>query len=166
MPMTLHTIGYEGIDVERFLGILRTHGIETVIDVRELPLSRKPEFSKAKLANRLRLNGVGYVHMRALGCPRRIRHRYRADGHWGRYEQGFLAHLEMQGDALASLGALALQSQSALLCFEADAQSCHRSIVAASISRLTETSVFHIPNSAAASEPRGAHDSEAFEPLS
>jgi Protein of unknown function, DUF488 len=42
-----------------FLGALRKHGIRTVVDVRELPLSRKPGFSKKTLADRLLLNGVG-----------------------------------------------------------------------------------------------------------
>ena len=39
--MIIHTIGYEGIGIGRFLSLLREHTIETVVDVRELPLSRK-----------------------------------------------------------------------------------------------------------------------------
>jgi Protein of unknown function, DUF488 len=44
--MVLHTIGYEGSEFERCLSALRRHGIETVLDVREVPLSRKPGSSK------------------------------------------------------------------------------------------------------------------------
>ena len=44
--MTIYTIGYEGIDIDRFLSLLRKHDIETVIDIRELPLFRKPGFPK------------------------------------------------------------------------------------------------------------------------
>jgi uncharacterized protein (DUF488 family) len=39
--MTIYTIGYEGIDINGFLSLLRRHKIETVVDVRELPLSRR-----------------------------------------------------------------------------------------------------------------------------
>lgn len=44
--MTICTIGYEGIDIDRFLSSLQAHDIETVVDIRELPPSGKPGFSK------------------------------------------------------------------------------------------------------------------------
>jgi len=50
--MTIYTIGYEGIDIEQFFTLLSEHNIETVVDVRELPLSRKPGFSKERAGNR------------------------------------------------------------------------------------------------------------------
>ena len=49
--------------------MLREHDIETVVDVRELPLSRKPGFSKKTLAATLNLSGLDYVHISALGLP-------------------------------------------------------------------------------------------------
>ena len=91
--MTIHTIGYEGIDMDRFLSMLCEHGIETVVDIRELPLSRKPGFSKKALADTLNLSGLEYVHIPDLGCPKPIRNRYRADGNWTRYREGFLKYL-------------------------------------------------------------------------
>ena len=48
--MTVFTIGYEGLDIGAFMSLLAEHGIETVVDIRELPLSRKPGFSKKALA--------------------------------------------------------------------------------------------------------------------
>ncbi len=47
--MSIFTIGYEGLDLAAFTGLLARHGIETVVDVRELPLSRKKGFSKQAL---------------------------------------------------------------------------------------------------------------------
>ena len=76
--MTIYTIGYEGIDIEQFFKLLREHDIETVVDVRELPLSRKPGFSKKVLSSALNLSGLEYTHLADLGCPKPIRDRYRA----------------------------------------------------------------------------------------
>jgi uncharacterized protein (DUF488 family) len=146
--MTLYTIGYEGMEVEHFLAAVHLHGIQTVVDVRELPLSRKPGFSKKALSAHLMHAGLQYSHLPALGCPRAIRHRYRADGDWARYETAFLAHLKVQGSALAALSSKVSESPSALLCFEADAQHCHRTMVAAAIAQLQAMPIVHIKGSA------------------
>lgn len=87
--MTVFTIGYQGLDIDSFVALLAEHGIETVVDIRELPLSRKPGFSKKALANLLNLSGLKYAHMDSLGCPKRVRDRYRADCNWKRYTEGF-----------------------------------------------------------------------------
>lgn len=54
----LHTIGYEGLTIGEFLDILSIHNIDLVVDVRELPLSRKRGFSKKVLAHKLGENGI------------------------------------------------------------------------------------------------------------
>lgn len=82
--MTIFTIGYEGLDIDAFLSLLAKHDINTVVDVRELPLSRKPGFSKKALGTALNLSGREYVHMVQLGCPKTVRERYRYDGNWKR----------------------------------------------------------------------------------
>lgn len=142
--MTIYTIGYEGLDIGGFLSLLREHDIEKVVDVRELPLSRKPGFSKKALADALNLNGLEYVHVPELGCPKPIRNRYRADGSWKRYKEGFLKHLNTQDKALAELATMAAMSSCALLCFEADYNYCHRSMVADAVKRLSGMGVSHI----------------------
>jgi len=142
--MTIYTIGYEGIDIERFFMLLREHDIETVVDVRELPLSRKPGFSKKTLATALNLSGWEYIHLAGLGCPKQIRDRYRADADWRRYKEGFLKHLKTQQDAVEELAALASSSSCALLCFEADYNYCHRSMVADAVKRQSGMCVSHI----------------------
>src|SRR5258705_13848107 len=99
--MTVFTIGYEGMNIREFLLMLSEHHIEAVVDVRELPLSRKPGFSKTALAKSLNLAGLEYVHMVELGCPKLVRDRYRADSDWRHYTEGFLKHLKKQEDAIA-----------------------------------------------------------------
>lgn len=142
--MTICTIGYEGIDIAGFLWLLREHHIETVVDVRELPLSRKPGFSKKVLAATLNLCGLEYIHLPALGCPKPIRSRYRSDGNWTRYKTGFLKYLDTQHEAIAELTSLAAASNCALLCFEADFNFCHRSMVADAVKQTGRIRVSHI----------------------
>ena len=142
--MTVYTIGYEGIGVEQFFTLLREHNIETVVDVRELPLSRKPGFSKKILAAALNLNGLEYTHLSDLGCPKLIRDRYRSDANWKRYKEGFLKYLATQEDAIEELAILAATSNCALLCYEADHNFCHRSIVADAVKQRSGMRVSHI----------------------
>ena len=54
----IFTIGYEGIDLTRFMSLLSHHDIETVVDVREMPLSRKRGFQ-----NRVE-NGAPSIRLR------------------------------------------------------------------------------------------------------
>lgn len=142
--MTVFTIGYEGLDIDDFVSLLSERGIETVVDIRELPLSRKPGFSKKSLASLLNLSGFEYVHMVELGCPRPVRNGYRADGDWKRYRKGFLDHLKTQEGAIASLAELVESSTCALLCYEADFNFCHRSMVAAAVNEQCGADVEHI----------------------
>jgi uncharacterized protein (DUF488 family) len=57
--MKIYTIGYEATTMAEFLAALTRAGVERVIDVRALPLSRRPGFSKTSLAASLREAGIG-----------------------------------------------------------------------------------------------------------
>ena len=151
--MKIYTVGYEGLDIDSFLSLLAENDIETVVDVREMPLSRKPGFSKKSLANVLNLSGREYVHMVDLGCPKLVRDRYREDGNWKRYTDGFMKHLKTQDDAIAELSALAATSNCALLCYEADSNFCHRSMVASAVKDYCGARVTHIKASAKKASP-------------
>lgn len=142
--MTVFTIGYEGLDLPRFVSLLTEHRIETVVDIRALPLSRKRGFSKRALAHALNLAGYAYVHQAALGCPKPVRARYRADGNWPRYTTGFLKHLQRQETAIAELCRRVRASRCALLCYEADFNFCHRSLVAEAVRNHCGAAIEHI----------------------
>jgi uncharacterized protein (DUF488 family) len=143
--VTVMTIGYEGLKVDELIALLLAHGVETLIDVRATPLSRKPGFSKNALSRFLAQHGIEYVHFSALGCPKPIRDAYRRDGDWTNYTQHFLAYLDTQADVLNQLGRHILASQCCLLCFEADPDFCHRSYVAVRMAQdLRGTKVVHL----------------------
>ena len=127
----LCTIGYEGAAWAGFVGALQDAGIEQVIDVRHLPLSRRPGFSKRPLQAGLGEAGISYVHLRALGTPPEGREANRRR-QWNRFwpiVEASLSTLEA-GVALEQAAELSQISPSCLLCFEADPCICHRLRVA------------------------------------
>jgi uncharacterized protein (DUF488 family) len=67
--MRIFTIGYEGTTQGEFVAALQAARVERVIDVRAVPNSRRPGFSKTPLRNALAEAGIDYVHLRALGTP-------------------------------------------------------------------------------------------------
>jgi len=143
-PTSLFTVGYEGADLGSLIDCLREARVTTLVDVRELPLSRKRGFSKGALSSALRDAGIGYVHMRSLGCPREIRHRYRSDRSWARYTQDFLDYLSTQQGAVDDLAALARGQACCVMCFEADFAACHRTYVARAAHGAGGPTVMHL----------------------
>jgi uncharacterized protein (DUF488 family) len=137
----LMTIGYESLSPAGFFGILQRCKVSMVVDVRELPISRRAGFAKNALAAGLSEHGIKYVHISALGCPRDVRHAYREDGDWARYTRAFKNYLETQLPALEELSGLMKEERCCLLCFEEDYNFCHRSFVAERVASLAEAPV-------------------------
>ena len=132
--MRIFTIGYEATTMGDFIEALTAAGVERVIDVRALPLSRRPGFSKTPLRGALAEAGIDYVHLRALGTPAAGREAARK----GRHEELrriYDGQLELP-EAIAQ-GAqmleLASERPSALLCFERDPAGCHRTLLLAAV---------------------------------
>lgn len=129
-PLALFTFGYEGLTIDAFINRLKEAQVEVIVDVRELPLSRKKGFSKTAFRAALAGAGIAYEHRPALGCPRPVRDRYKTDGDWAAYTRGFLAYLIQEKGEVAELARLARSSAACLVCFEADFDRCHRTYVA------------------------------------
>ncbi len=127
MTGPIWTIGYQGASWAGVRAALLAAGITRVIDVRDLPLSRRPGFSKRQLASGLAEAGIGYTHLRALGTPPegRAAHRQRDMASFWRIVDARLATTEA-ALALAEAADLAQAAPVCLLCFEADAATCHR----------------------------------------
>ena len=126
----IFTIGYEGATIDAFLDTLAEAGVKTLVDVRAVPLSRKPGFSKRSLAAALAEHGIAYRHLQRLGTPAEGRNAARA-GQTAKMREIYLGHLEAP-DAQAEMAMLADQareSPSALLCFERQPVDCHRSVL-------------------------------------
>jgi uncharacterized protein (DUF488 family) len=128
--MRIFTIGYEGATVPEFVTELQKAGVERVIDVRALPLSRRPGFSKSPLKAALAEAGIDYVHLKALGTPSEGRTAARSGRHadMARIYAGQLELPEAMAQS-AEMLALAKEKPSALLCMEREPQHCHRTLL-------------------------------------
>ncbi|HEU4696228.1 MAG TPA: DUF488 domain-containing protein [Sphingomicrobium sp.] len=128
--MRIFTIGYEATTVPEFVAALRKAGVQRVIDVRALPLSRRPGFSKTPLRAALGEAGIEYVHLKALGTPAEGRAAARAGRH-ADLERIYAGQLELPEAMAQSAQMLDLASEkpSALLCMEREPAHCHRTLL-------------------------------------
>jgi len=129
MP-TIFTIGYEQATQAAVLAALRRAGVEVLVDIRYLPLSRRPGFSKNSLKAAVEEAGIGYRHFRDLGTPAEGRAAARRGDHAG-LARSYSGQLELP-EALKQMAeprALAETRRVCLLCYERDAAVCHRSLL-------------------------------------
>jgi uncharacterized protein (DUF488 family) len=128
--MRIYTIGYEGTTVPEFIAALEKAGVKRVIDVRALPLSRRPGFSKSPLRAALEEAGIEYLHLKALGTPAEGRAAAR-EGRHSELERIYAGQLELPEAIVqsAQMLELAKEKPSALLCMEREPAHCHRTLL-------------------------------------
>jgi uncharacterized protein (DUF488 family) len=145
MTITIATIGYERATIAGVMATLIDTGIEVLVDVRELPLSRNRPFSKRNLRQHVEGASLIYMHFRELGDPKEGRNAAKA-GDYGLFQQIYAERLQQPAarSALDQLTHLARSKGICLLCFERDAAYCHRSIVANEIAGRLNMSVTHL----------------------
>lgn len=141
--MRIYTIGYEGATMAEFLAALNGAGVMRVIDVRAVPNSRRPGFSKTPLRNALAEAGVDYVHLKALGTPADGRAAARA-GRQEDLERIYANQLELPEAIVQAeqMKELAADRPSALLCYEREPAQCHRSLLLAAVA--SDAAVTHL----------------------
>lgn len=155
MRRILYTIGYEGADIGAFLRTLDGCGIEQLLDIRDVPVSRKPGFSKSVLETKLRDCGIAYAHLKALGDPKPGREAMRR-GDYPAFLDIYTEHLASDAaqEALGAAVAIAGERVSVLLCFERSPKECHRTIVAAEMAELGDFEIRNIGVNAAPASAR------------
>lgn len=126
----LYTIGYEGASAEDFWATLASAGVHALIDVRQVPVSRKSGFSKRHLKDAADVHGLYYVHFGGLGDPKEGRAAARR-GNIEQFKAIFHSHMKSEAaeQDLRTALSLAVTVPSCLMCFERNPQECHRMIV-------------------------------------
>lgn len=125
---TIISIGYEQRSVDDLIRILRRNDVEVLVDVRLNPISRKRGFSKTALAQALAEAGIEYRHERALGNPTENRDPFRKGYRSAR--ERYVRHLRNgASEVYDELIRLARNAQIAVLCYERDHSTCHRSCI-------------------------------------
>jgi uncharacterized protein (DUF488 family) len=154
MKTHIYTFGYEGMQFDDFVRQLRSSNIHCVIDVRAMPVSRKKGFSKSALSISLNKAGIQYTHRVSMGCPKRVRDRYKANDNWLEYTINFMDYLRDQTDELKDIAKFVSEANCCLVCFEEDFNFCHRTYVARALSNLTGQSIFHIMDQRVIPDPK------------
>ena len=129
----IFTVGHSTLPIDRFLGLLRTYGIERLADIRTVPRSRhNPQFNADALADALTASGIDYLSMATLGGLRRARKDSPNTGWRNESFRGFADYMQTPAfaDALEKLIAASREKRIAIMCAEAVPWRCHRSLVA------------------------------------
>ena len=132
-----YTAGYQGRDIDSFVGSLVQAGVETLIDIRFNPVSMyKPAFSRRNLEARLDAAGIDYLHMPELGVPSEVRRQAEASGCrddiWEWYSEFVLPIFT---DRNLDWFFNAANHPVAMMCVERDPEDCHRHRLAAALGR-------------------------------
>ncbi len=127
---TVVSVGYERRSVEDLIAVLVAHGVEKLLDVRELPLSRRRGFSKRALSASLGEAGIEYLHLRAAGNPHR---QLKADVE--HCLQLYRNHLGENPEVVEAVGSEISDRTVAMLCYERDHDCCHRSVLLSALAQ-------------------------------
>jgi uncharacterized protein (DUF488 family) len=131
--MTIYTIGHSNHPIGTFLEMLKAHEVKLVADVRTIPKSRhNPQFNTGILASALKVEGIGYRRLPALGG---LRHPEKdsVNTAWENDSfRGFADYMQTAGFAggLSELMAIGQEQRTVVMCAEALPWRCHRSLIA------------------------------------
>ncbi len=130
---TIYTIGHSTRSLEELIQVLQAHGIETLVDIRAFPMSRRlPHFNRESLERELPAAGIRYVWRQDMGGRRR---KVRDDSpNTGLRVEGFRNYADYMltpefTRAAQDVVALAGQGKTAIMCAERLYFRCHRMLV-------------------------------------
>ena len=130
---TLYTIGHSTRSLDELVSALKAHGIETLVDIRAFPMSRRlPHFNREALERSLPEQGIRYLWMKALGGYRKATgkdspHTALRNPNFRNYADYTLTPEFEQ--AASELIQIASGSRTAYMCAERMYFRCHRMIV-------------------------------------
>jgi uncharacterized protein (DUF488 family) len=130
---TLYTIGHSTRTFDELASALKAHGIETLVDIRAFPMSRRlPHFNRESLECSLPEQNIRYIWIKALGGYRKAT---RKDSpHTALRSASFRNYADYTltpefEHAVAELRQIASSSRTAYMCAERVYFRCHRMIV-------------------------------------
>lgn len=130
---TLYTIGHSTRSFDELLEALQTHHIQTLVDIRAFPMSRRlPQFNQGSLEHTLRNAGIHYIWIKNLGGYRKKL--LDESPNIGLRNQSFRNYADYMltpefEQALSELIVLAEHSHTAYMCAERVYFRCHRMLV-------------------------------------
>ncbi len=141
----VYTIGYEGKSVDGFFNYLLEQGIETIIDVRANPVSRKYGFAGSRMKQISENIGFEYCHIPSLGISSgeraNLSNQTSRAQLFAVYEQTTLVDCR---EDVRRVGKYMKIKPSVLVCVEKDVRSCHRSRLSLAIAEETGMEVINL----------------------
>ena len=128
----IFTIGHSTRSLEEFLNILHSFKIETLVDVRRYPGSRRsPHFKKENLTDSMPANNIKYRHIEDLGGRRKTSKESTNTGWRLLSFRGYADFMETETfkNASEELQGIAGNSRVAYMCAETVWWSCHRALI-------------------------------------
>jgi uncharacterized protein (DUF488 family) len=156
---TVATIGVYEFSADTFLAALRDAGVRLLVDVRQRRGVRGSQYAWAnsqRLQAALADAGIEYRHAKKLAPTTELRHlQYAADAREGvgkrsrvtlapEYVERYTDEILNPVDLDAFVDELPDDAVPALLCVEADAEACHRSLIAARLAEEHGVRVLHL----------------------
>lgn len=141
----VYTSGYEGVSIDGFLNRLITTGIKHLIDVRRNPIARRYGFHRSTLKRLCESLDIAYTHLPELGIESEMRQSLETqedyEALFERYRKSTLVDEKLAVERVAKL---VRESPSVLVCMEAQPKCCHRSHLAADVSKRSHLKVDHL----------------------
>src|ERR1019366_3920136 len=129
----IFTVGHSTRSIDEFVGLLRTHGVKGIADIRSIPMSRhNPQFNTDVLKQSLEREHISYEHIKELGGLRRAKKDSINLGWRNTSFRGFADYMATQefSEGLEALAKIATARETAIMCAEAVPWLCHRSLIA------------------------------------
>jgi uncharacterized protein (DUF488 family) len=145
MPQ-IYTIGHSSHTAEHFVGLLKQHRIEVLVDTRSAPYSQySPQFDREALRDLVAAAGMKYLFLGDVvgGRPRDEAH---YDEH-GRARYGKMGKDENFLQTIARIEHGAAEFRVALMCSEEDPAHCHRRLLVGRVLMEHGTQLMHIRGS-------------------
>lgn len=135
--MKIYTIGFTKKTAKQFFDLLKSNGVDFLVDIRLRPDGQLSGFSKRDdLSYFLKeLIACEYRHMPNLAPTDDILKSYREDKDWGKYERAFEALMDQRGISDVLDRTLFEEKTCCLLCSEDTHQKCHRRLVVERLER-------------------------------
>lgn len=156
MAKQLYTIGYSGFpNIEEFVRVLQTHGIQILIDVRSSPYSAFfSAYNKEPLSQKLKENNIFYCNFARQFGARQENHSF--------YKNGRLDFEEFSKSEQFLDGVKSVENSSAIIafmCSEKHPSECHRTILVAKAFSERGYEILHIkPNNEILSQKDIEHE--------
>lgn len=127
---------YQSKSIDDLISQLKSHNISTLVDVREIPISRKKGFSKTVFSEYLNKNGIEYIHLKKLGSPKNIRKELKQNKDYFSFFEKYLEYIQLHKNIINDLYKIILEKNCCIMCYEDLPFKCHRKIICDEIKKM------------------------------